>query len=60
MKTKKNNCPSKNQSCQKRTSGLCCGSVGAVLLATVPLKTVAVVVVDLDTVLLHQLHYLAL
>lgn len=40
----------------KSTSGLCCSPVGTVLLSTEPLCTVAVVVVDLDAVLLHQLH----
>lgn len=40
----------------KQTSGLCCSSARAVLLSAEPLRTAAVVVVDLDTVLLHQLH----
>lgn len=40
----------------KHTSGLCCSPFRAVLLSAQPLSTVAVVVIDLDAVLLHQLH----
>lgn len=38
------------------TSARLCGPLGALLLGVQPLGAVAVVVVDLDAVLLHQLH----
>lgn len=48
--------PHRDPSPHKQTSGLCCGPDRAVLLSAEPLSTVAVVVVDLDAILLHQLH----
>lgn len=42
---------------EKQTFRFCCSSAGAVLLSAEPLGAVAVVVVvDLDAILLHQLH----
>lgn len=38
------------------TSALHCGRLGALLLGVQPLGAVAVVVIDLDAILLHQLH----
>lgn len=42
------------------TSAWLCGPLGALLPGVQPLGAVAVVVVDLDAVLLHQLHELRL
>lgn len=41
---------------RRHTSGLSCSTFRALLLIALPLSTVAVVVIDLDAVLLHQLH----
>lgn len=38
------------------TSGLRCSPFRAVLLSAQPVSAVAVVVIDLDAILLHQLH----
>lgn len=56
--TKEKKCCSDKSSnnLEKQTFGFRCSSAGAELQSAEPLRAVAVVVVDLDAILLHQLH----